>query len=84
MSNWDNEDYLSVIEMYAEEQGWIASEEELSERFDSFLEECCEPNKMTPTDIRCAFPDYVDMLCKDGEIHPEQANSYCYEGIYET
>lgn len=29
--------------------------------------------KLSQTDIRTAFCEYVDMLCKDGEISEEQA-----------
>jgi hypothetical protein len=33
--NWNRVDLLEIVELYAEENGGIASEQELSERFDS-------------------------------------------------
>lgn len=84
MNKWDDESHLEVIELLAEWEGFIASEEDLSEAFDEMLTEFGDPEKMTPTDIRCAFPDYVDGLSKDGTIHPLQAHNYGYVGQFDT
>lgn len=82
MANWNRIDMLEVIELYAEDNGMIASEEELSKRFDEeilplVLETYSESDSVA---INEAFNDWTDSLCKDGEIHQEQYNSYCYVG----
>jgi hypothetical protein len=80
--NWNSVDLLEMVELYAEDNGMIASEEELSERFDSevlpsVIEQYGEDDEPA---INEAFNDWTDMLCKDGEIHPEQYDKYCYVG----
>ena len=85
MIKWDNESHLEVIEQLAELEGMICSEEELSEAFDEMIKECYHyPEKFTPTDIRTFFNDWSDGLCKDGRIHEEQYETYCYVGGYES
>lgn len=83
MQKWNDESLLEVVEELAIWEGMISSEEELSERFDEFLMEvnCC-PERMTATDVRVTFNDWKDSMGKDGMIHPEQCNEYCYEGKY--
>ncbi len=39
MRNYNDEDLLQMVEMYAETQGYISSEDELSDRFDSYLKD---------------------------------------------
>ena len=79
--NYWNEDLLQMVEMYAEEVGYISSEEQLSEHFDSVLEGCCPNFDLADyIAINEAFSDWSDGLCKDGEIHPEQYNNYEYVG----
>lgn len=73
---------LEVVELYAEDNGMIASEDELSKRFDaevlpSVIEQYGEDDEPA---ISEAFNNWTDSLCKDGEIHEEQYNSYCYVG----
>jgi hypothetical protein len=80
--NWNRVDLLDMVESYAVDFGGIASEEELSARFDSevlpdVIEAYGEDDEPA---ISEAFNNWTDMLCKDGEIHPEQYNSYCYVG----
>jgi hypothetical protein len=80
--NWNRVDLLEMVELYAEDNGGIASEEELSERFDSevlpdVIEAYGEDDEPA---ISEAFNNWTDMLCKDGEIHPEQYDKYCYVG----
>ena len=80
--NWKNYDTLEIVEVFAEGEGWIASESELSERFDSevlpsVVEQYGESDQVA---INEAFNDWADALCKDGELHPEQYNNYCYVG----
>lgn len=82
MTNWHKVDMLDVIELYAEDNGMIASEEELSARFDrDVLPVVLETYSESDSVAICeAFNDWTDSLCKDGEIHPEQYNHYCYVG----
>lgn len=82
MKNYNDENLLEMVELYAAEIGAIASEEELSERFDEHLaplviEQYGEDDKPAMLET---FNNWTDGLCKDGEIHPEQYNSYCYVG----
>ena len=82
MANWNRIDLLDIIEFYASDNDMICCEEELSERFDSevlpdVIEAYGEDDEPA---ISEAFNNWTDMLCKDGEIHPEQYNSYCYVG----
>ena len=78
-----------MVEMYADEKGFIASEDELSERFDNevlpgILENYGKKGEefTDTTMINEEFNNWSDMLCKDGEIHPEQYDNYCYTGKY--
>lgn len=82
MGKWDRVTLLEMVERFAEDNDLIASEEELSERFDSevlpaVVEEYGEDD--VPA-ISESFNNWTDMLCKDGELHPEQYNNYCYVG----
>ena len=79
---WHRVDLLEMVELYAEDNSMIASEAELSKRFDEevlpgVLEQYSESDSVA---INEAFNDWTDMLCKDGEIHEAQYNSYCYVG----
>ncbi len=80
--NFHSVDLLEIVEFFAEDNGWIASEEELSERFDAeilplVIEQYGEDDQPA---INEAFNDWTDSLCKDGELHDEQYNKYCYVG----
>lgn len=80
--NFHSVDLLEIVEFFAEDNGWIASEEELSERFDDeilphVIEKYGEDDQPA---INEAFNDWTDMLCKDGDLHDEQYNKYCYVG----
>ena len=83
--NYNNEDLLAMVELYAEEMALIASEYELSDLFDSdimpLLIESQGPNVTDDAVLvgEC-FSDWTDSLCKDGTIHPEQYRNYCYVG----
>lgn len=84
MGNYDDESLLSMVELYAEQMCYISSEEDLSDRFDNdvallVIEQYGEDDKIAMSE---AFNNWSDSLCKDGEIHPEQYNLYCYIGIY--
>jgi hypothetical protein len=83
MTRWDDEGLLEVVEMVAENEAMISSEEELSENFDNMLEDinCC-PERLTETDVNCMFNDWKDGEAKDGNIHQIQDNQYCYVGKY--
>ena len=84
--NYNDENLLEMVELYAEEMGHISSEQELSDKFDAMVEELNQcPNHIDTDDSIMMsewFNDWTDSLCKDGEIHPEQYNQYCYVGEY--
>jgi len=87
--NYNNENLLEMVELYADTVSIISSEDELSERFDteiipSILEQHgTKGEEFTDTVmINEEFSNWADVLCKEGEIHPEQYNQYCYTGRY--
>ena len=75
---------LDLVEEFASDNNLIASEAELSERFDDENEEWLE--KMNSQGDQVAidthFNDWSDGLCKDGLIHDKQYHEYCYVGKY--
>jgi len=82
MASYNRLDLLDIIEEYASINGLIASEAELSERFDNeilplILETYDEDDAPA---IYEGFNDWSDSLCKDGELHEEQYNNYYYIG----
>lgn len=82
MSNFNNVDLLEIIEAFAENNGLISSEDELSQRFDddilpSIIEIYSEGDEVA---INEGFNNWSDGLCKDGELHERQYNEYCYVG----
>ena len=86
---YNNETLLEMVELYAEEMGYMTSEEELSERFDAhvfpYIIEAHGTQGAEFTDTVMsneAYNNWTDELCKDHEIHPEQYNKYCYTGDY--
>lgn len=81
-SNWNRIDLLEIVEEYAENNGLISSESELSERFDSEVlpHVIAQYGEDDSVAINEAFSDWTDSLCKDGFIHPEQYSNYCYVG----
>ena len=80
--NFANYDLLEIVEFFAEENGFIASEAELSERFyEAVLPDViAKYGEDDQVAINEAFNDWTDMLCKDGDLHDEQYNKYCYVG----
>ncbi|MCK5610443.1 hypothetical protein KAR91_51700 [Candidatus Pacearchaeota archaeon] len=87
MRNYNDENLLEMVELYAADNGYIADEDELSEKFDNEVLPCILEEHGKPGiefDDTCmineAFNNWSDMLCKDGEIHPQQYNDYCYVG----
>jgi hypothetical protein len=84
MSNFKGVDLEELIECYANDNGLISSEEELSERFDEeiaplIIEQYGEDDEPAMNE---GFNNWTDSLCKDGEIHEWQYNNYCYIGKY--
>lgn len=79
---WDRYDLLEIVEAFAADNGEIASEEELSEMFDRDIlpDVIAHYGEDDQPAINEAFNDWTDMLCKDGVLHPEQYNRYCYVG----
>lgn len=84
MRKWHNEDLLEVVEMYADDTGYISNEDELSERFDEeiALQVVEQYGADDVPAISEVFNNWSDMLCKDGDIHPIQYANYCYTGKY--
>ncbi len=78
---------LSFIETYAEENGLISSEQELTDLFNDEIlpliyEKHGEPGIAFDDEdmINQTFNDWSDGLCKDAELHDLQYNQYCYLG----
>lgn len=84
MGTYNDENFLEMVELYAAEVGAIESEGELSERFDEEVAPLviAEYGADDEPAMAEAFNNWSDSLCKDGEIHPEQYNQYCYVGKY--
>ena len=84
MKNYNDENLLEMVELYAAEVGHIESEEELSTLFDETLAPLVVAQYGADDEpaMNEAFNNWTDSLCKDGEIHPEQYNQYCYVGEY--
>ena len=82
--NYNKYDELELIELIASYEGNIASESELSERFDETFTDLIESNRLEDDEpaISELFNNWTDSLCKDGEIHEEQCNKYCYVGNF--
>ena len=82
--NYNDENPIEMVELYADEMGYISSEIELSDRFDSDVAQYVI-DQYGPDDepaMNEAFNNWTDSLCKDGEIHPLQYHEYCYIGEY--
>ena len=82
-------DLLEAVELWAEDHNipygdLITSERDLSDRFDEQIAPGVialyrENDKPAMNE---AFNNWSDTLCKDGELHDEQYNKYCYVGKY--
>jgi hypothetical protein len=79
-------DLLEAVELWAENQypPLISSEGELSEKFDEeiaplVIEQYGEDDQPA---INEAFNNWTDSLCKEGLLHDEQYDKYCYVGQY--
>ncbi len=82
--NYNDENHLEMVELYAEEMGYISSEDELSIMFDEqvaplVIEQYGADDEPAMSE---GFNNWSDSLCKDGEIHPLQYSEYCYTGKY--
>ncbi len=90
MKNFNNETLLELVELYASEACLnITDEDDLSNKFDNEVLPILIENYGTKGEefkdtvmIKEEFSNWSDMLCKDGEIHPEQYNNYCYVGSH--
>ena len=91
--NFNNIDLIELVECYAEENNLIASEQELSDKFDEeVMPELLkawhndERNQGRTFEDQClvdeSFNNWADMLCKEGEIHDAQYSQYCNVGEY--
>ncbi len=90
MKNYNDETLLELVELYASEAGLeITDEDDLSNKFDKdVLPELIEIHGTKGEDfedtvmINEEFNNWSDMLCKEGEIHPEQYSNYEYVGSH--
>ena len=93
MSFFQNKSLLELVEELASYEHLPASEEELSERYDEYLNDldgcsACGTNHTLAAlqDDEVAlnedFSNYKDMLCTEGVIHEEQVSQYSYVGEY--
>ena len=84
MKTYNDENLLEMVELYAEEVGAISSEQELSDLFDESIAPMIveQYGKNDEPAMAEGFNNWTDNLCKDGELHPEQYNDYCYVGKY--
>ena len=87
--NYNAENLLGMVELYAEEMGYTSSEDDLSAKFDEeivpgLLEQYGEKGVAFNDDplLNETFSNWKDSLCKEGEIHPEQYDKYCYTGEF--
>jgi len=82
--NYNDENLLEMVEMYANEMGYISSEDTLSEIFDGDIAPMviAEYGEDDEPALSEAFNNWSDSLCKDGDIHPIQYHEYCYTGKY--
>jgi len=85
--NYNDETLLEMVELYAEDNRLISSEEELSERFDNLIApivlEIHGQRGVEFDDVTMmneAFNNWSDELREGGEIHPEQYSAYEYVG----
>lgn len=60
----------------------LTNQKQVRQAFKDCLEDLkhSEYGNLTPTDIRCAFVDYVDMLQKDGLISEKLASRVTLKG----
>ena len=87
--NYNDENLLDMVELYAAEVGYLSTEDEVSERFDEeiaplIVEQHGKKGVEFEDTIMMneEFSNWLDGLTKEGEIHPEQYSSYCYTGRY--
>ena len=71
---------LEIVEEQQDDNGKIASEKQLSEMWDSLLEEMPDFPLDDGPAFREGFNNWADSLCKDGELHGLQYHEYCYVG----
>lgn len=80
----DLDDIECIAEQY--KHALIASERELSERFDKMLEELDELTKLRLINDEIAlnecFNNFTDAGCSDMLLHPTQLDNYTYGGAY--
>jgi hypothetical protein len=84
---YNDENLIEMIEMYASLQGYISSEEELSEKYDKEIMPILIKRHGVKGElfnntamINEKFNNWAEWLCKKGEIHPEQYENYEYIG----
>lgn len=84
MQNFNQVDLLEIVEYWADSEGLISSEEELSNRFDEeiaplVIEQHGEDDQPA---INESFNNWSDSLNRDGDLHDEQYDKYSYVGKY--
>lgn len=79
-------DLLEIVELIAENECWckftnlISNEAILSKGFDHYLIEIGFTDFDDLPLFNETFNNWIDLLSKDGFLHSEQANNYCYIG----
>jgi len=76
---------LEIVELYAEERGFICDEDELTAKFDEEVAPLVLAAGISEDDSIAfseEFNNWKDRLCEDGDIHPEQNSQYGYTGDY--
>jgi len=78
----DYETDLYTIEQFGSDNNLIDSEESLSNAFDEMIAEAVITQYGADDTVAMseAFNNWSDSLCKDGELHSQQYQDYCYIG----
>ena len=76
--NYNDETLLEMVELYAEEMGYIASNEELNEMFDAEILPHVIAQYSADDEIAIseAYNNWAHELAESGEIHPIQYAEY--------
>ncbi len=84
MSVFKNMGLLELVEAFASHECLPCCEQDVSDRYDSLVEELGLEATLSNDPIMLSedFSSFVDNLCSDGELHPEQVRKYDYVGKY--
>lgn len=84
MKSFKRFDLLEAVELWADDNGCISSEEELSDLFDAEISQLVidQYGENDHDAMIQAFNDWSDGLCKDDQLHEQQYKNYAYVGKY--